>query len=117
MARDPGIVTVRSFVEDDLDRLVDFCERARARDPGIEPFSQRLQVIATGPRALLGLWRVAEGEDGALHGLAFAAVREQRAAPKAQDAGALPARPPAQVPGPAGSDSRDTPPPARSALT
>ena len=84
MARrpDPGIVTVRPFVEDDLVALADFCERARERDPGIEPFAQRLQVIATGPRALLELWRVAEGEDGALHGLSFAAVREQRPPPK-----------------------------------
>ena len=79
---DHGVVAVRPFVEDDLAALVDFCERARASDPAIEPFAQRLQVIATGPRALLELWRVAEGEDGALYGLAFAAVREQRPPPQ-----------------------------------
>ena len=78
---DPGVVTVRPFTLDDLDAAVDFCARARAGDPSIEPFAQRLQVIATGPRALLELWRVAEGEDGLVHGLSFAAVRETRAAP------------------------------------
>jgi ribosomal protein S18 acetylase RimI-like enzyme len=46
----------------------------------VEPFSHRLGVVATGPRALLELWRVAEDEDGELHGIAFAAVREARAA-------------------------------------
>jgi ribosomal protein S18 acetylase RimI-like enzyme len=78
---DPGVVTVRPFTLEDLDAAVDFCTRARAEDPSIEPFAQRLQVIATGPRALLELWRVAEGEDGLVHGLSFAAVRETRAAP------------------------------------
>lgn len=78
---DPGVVTVRPFTLGDLDAAAEFCTRARAEDPAIEPFAQRLQVIATGPRALLELWRVAEGEDGLVHGLAFAAVREMRAAP------------------------------------
>ena len=75
---EPGIITVRPFEERDLDAASDLCDRARAADPGIEPFSQRLAIIATGPRALLPLWRVAEGEDFALHGISFAALREAR---------------------------------------
>lgn len=73
-----GIVTVRPFEERDLEAASDLCDRARAEDASVEPFSQRLSIIATGPRALLPLWRVAEGEDGALHGIAFAALREAR---------------------------------------
>jgi ribosomal-protein-alanine N-acetyltransferase len=75
---DPGVITVRPFTLDDLEAAADFCDRARLEDPGIEPFAQRLALIATGPRAMLPLWQVAEGEDGLLHGIAFAAVREQR---------------------------------------
>jgi ribosomal protein S18 acetylase RimI-like enzyme len=75
---DPGVITVRPFTLDDLEEAADFCDRARLDDPGIEPFAQRLALIATGPRAMLPLWQVAEGEDGLLHGIAFAAVREQR---------------------------------------
>jgi ribosomal protein S18 acetylase RimI-like enzyme len=44
----------------------------------VEPFSRRLGVVATGPRALLELWRVAEDEEGVLHGIAFVAVREAK---------------------------------------
>lgn len=79
MARsDPGVITVRPFTLDDLEAAADFCDRARLEDPSIEPFAQRLALIATGPRAMLPLWQVAEGEDGLVHGIAFAAVREQR---------------------------------------
>ena len=73
------IVTVREFLlEQDLERACEFGTRAREDDAAVEPFAQRLPVIASGPRALHELWRVAEGEDGRLHGLAFAAVREAR---------------------------------------
>ena len=73
------IVTVRPFELDaDLERACDFGQRAREQDAAVEPFAQRLPVIASGPRALLELWRVAEGEDGRFHGLSFGAVREAR---------------------------------------
>lgn len=72
-----GIVTVRPFTVEDLDGVAVFCARARETDPLIEPFAQRLGLIATGPRALLELWSVAEGEDQQLYGLAFTAVRDQ----------------------------------------
>jgi ribosomal protein S18 acetylase RimI-like enzyme len=70
-----GAVTVRPFALRDLDAAVRFCDATRALDPAVEPFGQRLGLIATGPRAALELWRVAAGEDGGLYGLAFAAVR------------------------------------------
>ena len=70
------IVTVREFSLGDLEAAARFCDEARALDPSIEPFGQRLSVIATGTRALLELWRVAEDEAGKLHGIAFAAQRE-----------------------------------------
>jgi len=73
-----GVVTVRALTAEDLAAAGDLCERLRAGDPTVEPFAQRLPIIAEGPRALLDLWRVAHGEDGALHGIAFAAVRESR---------------------------------------
>ncbi len=73
------IVTVREFVlEQDLERARELGHRARDDDAAVEPFAQRLPVIASGPRALLELWQVAEGEDGLLYGIAFAAVREAR---------------------------------------
>ena len=75
----PGIVTVRPFQVDDLDAAAQFCEAARALDPSIEPFAHRLSVIATGTRAALNLWQVAAGEDGALQGIAFAALRDSAA--------------------------------------
>ncbi len=77
----PGIVTVRSFQIGDLEAATVFCEAARAKDPAIEPFSQRLSVIATGTRAVLPLWRVAAGEDGELYGIAFTALRESAVQP------------------------------------
>lgn len=81
MRQDPGIVTVRPFdLEQDLEAAADFGDRARADDPSVEPFAQRLALIASGPRARLDLWQVAQGEDGKLHGLVFAALREARAA-------------------------------------
>jgi len=49
------------------------CANGCARGFRVEPFAQRLPIIAEGPRALLDLWRVAHDEDGALHGIAFAA--------------------------------------------
>ena len=72
----PGIVTVRPFHKGDLDAAAHFCEAARALDPSIEPFAQRLAVIATGTRAVLDLWRVAAGEDEELYGIAFSALRD-----------------------------------------
>lgn len=77
----PGIVTVRPFQLEDLDAAAQFCESARMLDPVVEPFSQRLPVIATGTRAVLDVWRVAMGEDGALYGIAFAALRESAQRP------------------------------------
>lgn len=71
-----GVVTVRPFELDDLEAAARFCEAARALDSSIEPFAQRLPVIATGTRAVLEFWRVAQGEDGELYGIAFAAMRE-----------------------------------------
>jgi ribosomal protein S18 acetylase RimI-like enzyme len=73
-----GVVTVRELTGTDLAAAADLCERLRAADPAVEAFAQRLPIIAEGPRALLDLWRVAQGEDGALQGIAFAAVRESR---------------------------------------
>ena len=75
----PGIVTVRPFQIDDLDAAARFCETARALDPSIEPFAQRLSVIATGTRARLDLWRVAAGEEDQILGIAFSAVRDSAA--------------------------------------
>lgn len=71
-----GTVTVRPFALNDLTAAARFGEAGRALDPAIEPFAQRLGLLATGPRAALGLWRVAAGEDGGVYGLAFAALRE-----------------------------------------
>jgi ribosomal protein S18 acetylase RimI-like enzyme len=76
---DPGIVTVRPFALDDLAASARFCEAARTLDASVEPFSQRLGLIATGTRAVLDLWRVAQGEDGELYGLAFTALRDSNA--------------------------------------
>ena len=73
-----GVVTVRELAGEDLPAAGDLCERLRAKDPAGGPFAQRLPIIAGGPRALLELWRVAEDEEGALQGIAFAAVRESR---------------------------------------
>jgi ribosomal protein S18 acetylase RimI-like enzyme len=73
-----SVIGVREFRLDDLEAAGRFCDAARAQDPFVEPFSQRLGVIATGTRAALELWRVAEDEAGALHGIAFAALRESR---------------------------------------
>ena len=70
------IVNVREFRTDDLEAAGRFCDAARAQDPSVEPFAQRLGVIATGTRAALDLWRVAEDEQGVLHGIAFAALRD-----------------------------------------
>jgi ribosomal-protein-alanine N-acetyltransferase len=71
-----GAVTVRPFQLSDLEAAARFSEAARALDPAVEPFGQRLGLIATGSRAVLEHWRVAAGEDGGVYGLAFAAVRE-----------------------------------------
>ena len=70
------VVGVREFRIDDLEAVRRFCDAARAGDASVEPFSQRLGVIATGTRAALELWRVAEDEAGVLHGIAFAALRD-----------------------------------------
>ena len=73
-----GVVTVRPLSDSDLAGAGELCDRMRARDAGIEPFAQRLPVLAESPRALLDLWRVAQDEAGALHGISFAALREAR---------------------------------------
>ena len=75
-----GVVTVRPFSLEDLPAAAGFCDRARQQDPGIEPFAQRLALLATGPRARLELWQLAEEESGAVQGLAFVALREARSA-------------------------------------
>ena len=72
------VVAVREFRLEDLDAAGRFCDAARAQDPFVEPFSQRLGIIATGTRAAFELWRAAEDEQGALHGIAFAALRESQ---------------------------------------
>jgi len=72
------VVTVRELTGEDLLAAGELCQRMRKKDPAVEPFAQRLPILAEGPRALLDLWRVAQDEDGALHGIAFAAVRESR---------------------------------------
>jgi ribosomal-protein-alanine N-acetyltransferase len=68
---------VRPFAPRDLERAAALGERARAEDQSVEPFSQALAALVRGPRALLPLWRVAEGEDGTLSGISFVALREQ----------------------------------------
>lgn len=77
-----GVVTVRTFSLEDLADAARFCERARALDPAIEPFSQRLGLIATGSRAMLDLWRVAVDETGLVQGIAFVALRESAQRPR-----------------------------------
>lgn len=81
-----GVVSVRELTAEDLAAAGDLCERLRAGDPSVEPFAQRLPMIAEGPRALLDVWRVAQDEHGALQGIAFAAVREARTAEGADQA-------------------------------
>jgi ribosomal protein S18 acetylase RimI-like enzyme len=73
-----AVLTVRELTGEDLLAAGELCQRMRKKDPAVEPFAQRLPILAEGPRALLDLWRVAQDEDGALHGIAFAAVRESR---------------------------------------
>ncbi len=51
-----GVVTVRRFELRDLDAAARFSDAARALDAYVEPFGQRLAVIATGSRAALDLW-------------------------------------------------------------
>ena len=75
------ILSVRPFALDDLDGAAAFAERTRVSDPWVEPFGHRLAMIATGPRARLDLWRVAEDEAGVVAGVSFAAVREGGTAP------------------------------------
>jgi ribosomal protein S18 acetylase RimI-like enzyme len=70
------IVAVRPFSMGDLDAVARFAARVHAVDPSVEPFAHRLGVIATGPRARLELWQVAEDERGETQGIAFAALRE-----------------------------------------
>jgi len=76
-----GVVTVRRFELRDLDAAARFSDAARALDAYVEPFGQRLAVIATGSRAALDLWRVAAGEDQGLYGIAFSALRESAPGP------------------------------------
>lgn len=71
-------ISVRELVHADLRGAAEFCDRGRAADPLIEPFAQRLPIIAEGRRALLDLWRVAQDESGAISGVSFAALREER---------------------------------------
>jgi ribosomal protein S18 acetylase RimI-like enzyme len=67
---------VRPFAQSDLPAAARFCDRARALDPGIEPFSRGLAALASGPRARLDLWRVAPEGGDEVCGIAFAALRE-----------------------------------------
>jgi ribosomal protein S18 acetylase RimI-like enzyme len=75
-----SVVSIRSFSLDDLDPAAELCDRARKRDPHVEPFALRLALLATGPRARLDVWHIAEDESGTAQGIAFAAVREARLA-------------------------------------
>jgi len=70
------IAAVRPFEKGDLPAAMRFCDRARAIDPGIEPFSHGLAALASGQRARLDLWRVAPEGGDELCGIAFAALRE-----------------------------------------
>jgi ribosomal protein S18 acetylase RimI-like enzyme len=69
-------LAVRKFAPADVAAAARFCDAARALDPDIEPFGQRLALIATLGRAQLPLWRVASDASGAVQGIAFAALRE-----------------------------------------
>jgi ribosomal protein S18 acetylase RimI-like enzyme len=71
-------LTVRELAPRDLAKAARFCDLARALDPDIEPFGQRLGAIAALGRAQLELWRMAADEGGAVRGVAFAALREGR---------------------------------------
>ena len=73
-----SVVSVRELAAADLARVGDLCDRLQAKDPAVESFAQRLPLIAGGERALIDLWRVAQDEEGTLHGISFAAVRELR---------------------------------------
>jgi ribosomal protein S18 acetylase RimI-like enzyme len=76
-------LTVRELARGDLRRASEFCGRARAKDPAIEPFGDNLTQLADGPRALLDLWRVAQDGGGDVQGIVFTALRE---APRADGA-------------------------------
>ena len=76
-----AVVTVRPFDLRDLDAAGRFSDAARALDSFVEPFGQRLGLIAAGSRAALDLWRVAAGEDQGMYGIAFAALRESAPGP------------------------------------
>jgi ribosomal-protein-alanine N-acetyltransferase len=67
---------VRPFAQSDLPAVARFCDRARALDPAIEPFSRGLAALASGRRARLDLWRVAPEGGDEVCGIAFAALRE-----------------------------------------
>jgi ribosomal protein S18 acetylase RimI-like enzyme len=73
-----SIVSVRPFLLSDLGTAAELCDRARKRDPSVEPFGQRLALLATGPRARVDLWRIAQDEEGVAQGIAFAALRQPR---------------------------------------
>jgi ribosomal protein S18 acetylase RimI-like enzyme len=81
-----GVVSVRELAAPDLLQVGELCDRLRAKDPTVEPFAQRLPLIAEGPRALIDLWRVAQDEEGTLHGISFAAVRDSPAGQGARTA-------------------------------
>jgi ribosomal protein S18 acetylase RimI-like enzyme len=70
-------VRVRQLARGDLRRAAEFCDRARAGDPAIDPFGDRLAALADGPRALLDLWRVARDDAGDVQGIAIAALRQR----------------------------------------
>lgn len=79
-AKESGGVAVRGFTLADLPATRALCDRLRAADPCVEPFGERLAELAEGPRALTSLWRVAQRAGGTLHGICFAALREESAA-------------------------------------
>ena len=70
------MLTVRKFARADVAAAARFCDAARALNPEVEPFGQRLGIISSLERAQLQLWRVACDEGGAVQGIAFAALRE-----------------------------------------
>lgn len=68
-------MNVRPFARSDLEAAALFCELARARDPCVEPFGERLPALANAERARLSAWRVLDGGGGEVRGIAFAAAR------------------------------------------
>ncbi|HEY2031660.1 MAG TPA: GNAT family N-acetyltransferase [Myxococcales bacterium] len=69
-------MNVRPFALSDLEGAARFAQAARERDRFVEPFGERLSSLANGERARLSVWRVLDGDDGKVRGIAFAAARD-----------------------------------------